>query len=122
MPLKTVIRDGQPRRVRVKFDARDFAPPPDYIAKLKANFQEWGSRELIADYDGPFNGMPNIGEVERDGRRFVRFFANSGEWAIDVELTDYKLGEILPTPPEEVWEIVRRYDAKNKPPIEVEDD
>jgi hypothetical protein len=122
MPVKTIIgADGQPHSVRAKFDARDYTAPPGFISKLKANFHDYGSRELLGEYDGPFMGMPRAGEVERDGRHFMRLLANAGEWAIDVELTDYELGEVLPVPPEEAWKIMRGYDAKGRTPIDVED-
>jgi hypothetical protein len=123
MPIKTIIgADGQSRYVRAKFQPRDYTVPPDVIPKLKANFRQWASRDLLAEYDGPFMGMTRVGEIEHAGRYFMRLIVSGPTWAIDVELTDSKLGEILPVPPEETWKIARSYDAERQPPIDVEDE
>lgn len=123
MPIKKIIgADGNPRYVRAKFESRDYTVPSHVIPNLRADYQAWGSRELLAQYDGPFRGMTHVEEIDHAGHHFIRLIAFSLNFAIDVELTDNALGEILPVPPEKTWKIIRSYDARNPTTIDVEDD
>jgi hypothetical protein len=123
MGIKRIVSaSGQTRYVRARFDPHDYTVPSDVIPNLRADYQEWGSRELLAQYDGPFRGMAHVEEIQRAGRYFIRLLAFSLNFAIDIELTDNVLGEILPVPPEETWTIIRSYDAKNPTTIDAEDD
>ena len=108
------------RYVRVKFAPRDYTVPSDLIPSLRRYNADYGSRDLLANtYEGPFSGLARVREVSHGGKTYVQLYkAGAKEWAIEVELTDNKLGDIRALPPEEAWNIAREFDAKKGIPVE----
>jgi hypothetical protein len=125
MPLKHIGTDlqGRHRYVRLRYHARSYTLPSDWIASLNANNKGYGSRELLEEHSGPFAGWTKMRGLERDGKQFVVLSRDADDqWAIELELTDDELGEIRALPPEEAWAIAREIDARRDPPVEIDED
>jgi hypothetical protein len=123
MPSKFIGFDteGKHRWVRLPYVAAQYTVPPGTIDTMRQNSESYGSRELLNDYGGPFHGLVKVREFQRDGKPFLLLFSPGGvEWAVEVELTDHKLGEIRAVAPEEAWKIARELDAKAPNPVPVE--
>lgn len=109
-----------PRTVRAPFNRESYSVPADWIATLRANYGDYSVDEMLNDPQHPLGNMNKHGVIERDEKRFI-LLRHSGmpEFAIELELTGDGLGEIREVPPEDVWELVRKQDRKESPPIEV---
>ncbi len=61
-----------------------------------------------------------IRRFDRDGKRWI-LLQHPYEYAMEVELTRGRMGEIRPLPPEEAWRLARELDlGETRYPIEVE--
>jgi len=102
--------DGRPRFVRT-YDREELTVPPGAIAQIRDGSEGYGSNLLLADgRDGPFDCFEEFYCFARDGKRWVVLRNWMDGYAIEVELTDDRLGEILPLPPEVAWRIARALD------------
>ncbi len=123
MPLKFIGVDSEGRRrhVRQRYDPRWYTVPAGWIEELCAGYKGYVARELLDEYGGPFFGWTKVRELERGGKAFIVLSRNADDqWAIEIELTDGKIGEIRALPPEEAWGIAREFDARRTPPLDVE--
>ena len=79
--------------------------------------------ELLVERGGPFAGSHDvIDRFQRDGREWVRFCHSVLEYCFDVEVTsDGEMGEIVPVPPEEAWQLALERDAQRGVKIVMEE-
>lgn len=120
MSLREIGEDahGRPLFERLPFDAREYRVPPEFVDEVRRSYASFGARELLEQHEGPFSGFVRVREIERQGRQFIVLRrAARDEWAIEVELTENRLGEIRALSPEEAWTLARERDAAHDPPI-----
>jgi hypothetical protein len=99
------LPDGRPRFVRA-YDRGEYTVPPGAIEALRAGSEAYGSTTLLADgRDGPFAPFEAFCCFVREGARWIALWNWMERWAIEVELTDERLGDIRPLPPEASWHI-----------------
>src|SRR5438477_9595472 len=117
MLVKMQGPDG-PYWLRKKYDPKELTFSQRAIADI-ADWRGQGSvEELVAQRDGPFSSYQAIGELERDGKKWVRFTGFRYESCVDVEVKPTGgIGEIVAVPPEEAWKIALERDKKRKGPI-----
>jgi hypothetical protein len=122
MPTRrTVDAQGREGWVRVAFKPSDYTVPSDLIALMRKNNETYGSRELFTQYDGPFSRLVRVREVVHDGKTFaVCMHYDPPHYALEIELTDHKLGEIRALPPEEAWKLLRESDETLDPRVSLE--
>jgi hypothetical protein len=123
MPMRQtgVDAQGRERWARVAFRPSDYTVPSNLIALMRENTETYGSRELFTQYDGPFSNLARVREVVHDGKTFaVCVHYDPPHYALEIELTDHKLGEIRALPPEEAWKLSRERDESLDPPVPVE--
>jgi hypothetical protein len=114
MPLKSFIRpDGSKWWIRKAFDPKDYTVPKKELERLQS-FSRWdrGSLDELDLHDGAFSAYTFVRRFERDGKPFV-LLQNPREWAIEVELTRGKMGELRPLPPAEAWRLARESDTRD---------
>jgi hypothetical protein len=112
-----VMPDGHPRYLRA-YDRVEFSVPDGAIAALRDGNERYGASALLAEgRDGPFAPFIAFSCHARAGRRWLVLRNWMEQYAIEVELTEERLGEIRPLPPEEAWRIARALDGDD---VEVE--
>lgn len=115
-----VDAQGRPLFVRPPYAAAAYTAEPNWVPELRASYQTYNPKALLADPQGPFGGFSRIREIERGGKRYaVLLKGGKPEWGLEVELTEGNLGELNELPPEDGWKLARELDAKANPPIEV---
>ncbi len=107
MPLKRA-GDGW---VRIAFQPASYTVPASELERIRAH-ADWGSEDMLDMHDGIFSAYHEVSRFERDGKRWV-VLVSPHEWAIEVELTRSKMGEVRALPPEEAWRLARAQDAKD---------
>ena len=116
--------DGSTVIVRPAYDPRDFMFPHvelEHFAHIRSDSGIYGgSEDVLEEYDGVLSYYHQVRRFDRDGKRWI-LLQHPNEYAVEVELTRGRLGEIRPLPPEEAWRLARELDQReNRYPIEVE--
>lgn len=116
--------DGSMVIVRSAYRPCDFQFPDrelEHFAHIRSESGTYGGSEDILDvYDGVLSYYHQIRRFERDGLRWI-LLQHPDEYAVEVELTRGRLGDIRPLPPAEAWLLARELDRReNRHPIEVE--
>jgi len=115
-----VDAQGRPLFVRPPYSAAAYTAEPNWVPDLRASYQTYGTKALLADPQGPFGGFSRFRDIERGGKHYaVLLKGGPPQWGLEVELTDKSLGELNALSPEESWTLARETDAKADPPIEV---
>jgi hypothetical protein len=115
VPLRRIMRpDGSTGWIRKAYALHDYAVPAEELARLRS-FARPGVSALdeLDEHDGAFQAYVFVRRVERDGRAFV-VLRHPREWAIEVELTRDRFGEIRPVPPGDAWQIARACDTHDR--------
>jgi hypothetical protein len=111
--------DG-PRLVRKAYRPEDYTVPPSALQLIDRWRQDpLNAADLLEERDGPFVNYTEVGRTEHDGKRWI-VLKELNDFAIEVELRQSGLGEIISLPPERAWEIAREFDKTRPIPTVVE--
>lgn len=95
-------KDGPagPEYYRPPYRPEDYTVEPTSLKAIE-NWRggHYGVEDLIDDREGPFVGWVEVSRFERDGKRWVRLFQKSSEYAVDCEIRPDDLGEVVPVDP-----------------------
>jgi hypothetical protein len=111
--LERMEDEGGPYLLRRKFDRGQLTASPRQLKIIGSWRGQMSFDDLLVERGGPFAGsFEVIDRLERDGKSWVRFSHPTLEYCFDVEVTaDGEMGDIVPVPPEEAWEIALARDA-----------
>ena len=98
--------------------------PEDYLIDanaLRAIENERGGHlnvdRLIGLRDGPFVGWEEVGRLDRDGKRWVRLRQTDADYAVDVEVMEIELGEVVPVDPLISYKLALEADPERPYPV-----
>jgi hypothetical protein len=122
VPHKQIVTrpDGTKIMVRFAYNPAEYSVPQSELERLRTIPGGYGSEDILAEHDGELSSYQQIRRFERDGKRWI-LLLSPAEYAIEVELTRSKMGEVRPVPPEEAWRLCREQDkGETRFPVEVE--
>ncbi len=112
--------DGSTVIVRAAYQAANFTVPAEELQRLGRIRSGYGSEDVLDERDGELSAYHQIRRFTRDGKNWI-LLQHPKEFAIEVELTHGKMGELRPLPPEDAWRLARELDGREtRYPIEVE--
>lgn len=95
-------KDGPsgPEYYRPPYRPEDYTVHPTAMVGIEScRGAQYNVDDLIGDREGPFVGWVEISRFARDGKRWVRLFQTSSEYAVDCEILPDDLGEVVPVDP-----------------------
>ena len=106
MPYKRQVGPDGPYYVRPAYRPDDYRLDPN----ARRAIENWRNDRfdiyaMLEMHDGPFVGWVRRADFERDGKSWIRFSHLTGEYCVDVEVTESGLGEILPVDPGIAFEL-----------------